>query len=143
MGILGFPQAARHAQGIPDRTVRLVAAVRPQLWYEYEPLAVIRTVGRQAVLERRADVFLVVDATELDEFSEFTVLTVYVRESRHEVVGAMALTTWSAAPPVSHNGHILTIKPDGHDTPVGTAKMPKRDSSPGRAISAVVQPDAE
>ena len=34
VGILGLPQAARHAQRVPDRSVGLVAAVRPQLWYE-------------------------------------------------------------------------------------------------------------
>ena len=88
MGVLGFPQAARHAQGVPNGSVWFVAAVGPQLGHEHQPLSVIRAVGCQAVQERRPDVFLVVGTTELDQLGEFAVVTFDVRVGGHEGVGS-------------------------------------------------------
>ena len=83
VGVLGFPQPARHAERVPNRAVRLVAAVGAQLRDEHQPLRVFSTVGRQAVHERQADVFLVGDSAELDELAELFVVAVDVRVSRH------------------------------------------------------------
>ena len=85
VGVLGFPQASRHAQGIPDRPVRLVAAVGAQLGHEHEPFRVFLAVVGQAVQERQPDVFLVGRSTELDEFADLLVVAVYVRVGRHTV----------------------------------------------------------
>ena len=85
VGVLGFPQAARHAQGISDCPVRLVAAIRAQFRYKHEPFGVFLAVFGQAVQERQTDVFLVGRSAELDEFAELLVVAVYVRVGRHTV----------------------------------------------------------
>ena len=83
VGVLGFPQAPRHAQGVPDCAVGFVAAVCPQFRYEHQPLGLLGTVGCQAVLECRADVFFVVGTAELDQFGKFAVITFNVGVVRH------------------------------------------------------------
>ena len=71
VGVLGLPVAPRHPQRVLDGAVRLVARGGLQFRDQHQSFPVIPAVGIQAVLERWANVLLVVRTAELYQLLQF------------------------------------------------------------------------
>ena len=71
VGVLGLPVTPGHAQTVLDGAVGFVARRSPQFRDQHQPFPVIPAVGIQAVLERWANVLLVVRTAELYQLLQF------------------------------------------------------------------------